>query len=248
MSETTAVPSTVKSRLEHIFPTLTPAQVARIASHGSVRPIGRGEVLVEAGDLAVPFFVVTAGRIQIVRPSGAAETLVVVHGPGEFTGETNLLSGRRSLVRARVIESGEVIQLTRDRLLALVQTDPEISEILMRAFILRRVELIAHGLGDVVLIGSMHSPGSLRIKEFLTRNGHPYAYIDLDRDHDVQDCRLPRLQRRDRSGAPPRRRHRRCRTVGPRRGGVRRVRSVRSSSAARVTTTPRCLTERAPSD
>ena len=58
----------------------------------------------------------------------------------------------------------------------------------MRAFILRRLELIAHGIGDVVLIGSMHSAGTLRIKEFLTRNGHPFAYIDLDRDADVRSC------------------------------------------------------------
>ena len=97
-----------------------------------------------------------------------------------------MLSGRRSLNRARVTETGEVIQLDRESLLALVQNDPELSEILMRAFILRRVELIAQGIGDVVLVGSMHCAGTLRIKEFLTRNGHPYAYIDLDHDADVQ--------------------------------------------------------------
>jgi thioredoxin reductase (NADPH) len=57
----------------------------------------------------------------------------------------------------------------------------------MRAFIVRRVELIAHGLGDVVLVGSNHCAGTLRVKEFLMRNGHPYSYIDLDRDTDIQD-------------------------------------------------------------
>ena len=98
-----------------------------------------------------------------------------------------MLSGRRSLVRARASEAGEVIELDRDHLLALVQTDSELSEIIMRAFILRRVELIAHGLGDVVLIGSNHCAGTLRVKEFLTRNGHPYSYIDLDRDDGVQE-------------------------------------------------------------
>jgi thioredoxin reductase (NADPH) len=97
-----------------------------------------------------------------------------------------MLSGRRALVRARASESGEAIELDREHLLALVQTDSELSEILMRAFILRRVELIAHGFGDVVLIGSSHCAGTLRVKEFLTRNAHPYTYIDLDRDADVQ--------------------------------------------------------------
>src|SRR5262249_17788611 len=60
-------------------------------------------------------------------------------------------------------------------------------DILMRAFLLRKVELIAQGIGDAVLLGSVHSPGTLRIKEFLTRNGHPYSYIDLDRDSGVQE-------------------------------------------------------------
>src|SRR5262249_14720742 len=54
-------------------------------------------------------------------------------------------------------------------------------------FILRRVELIAHGFGDVVLVGSNHCPDTLRIKEFLTRNGHPYSFVDLDHDDSVQE-------------------------------------------------------------
>jgi thioredoxin reductase (NADPH) len=98
-----------------------------------------------------------------------------------------MLSGRRTLVRARATMPGEVIELSREQLLALVQTDSELGEILMRAFILRRVELIASGIGDVVLVGSVHSSDTLRIKEFLTRNGHPYKYVDLDRDPDVQN-------------------------------------------------------------
>jgi thioredoxin reductase (NADPH) len=175
------------SRQEHIFPTLTAAQIARVAAHGHSRRVQRGEVLVEAGEPIVPFFVVTAGHLEIVRPTGAAEELITVHGPGGFTGEVNMLSGRRSLARARATEPGEVIELDRERLLALVQTDAELSEILMRAFILRRVELIAHGFGDVVLVGSAHCSGTLRVKEFLTRNGHPYSYIDLDRDAGVQE-------------------------------------------------------------
>ena len=187
------VPLTLAARVDQVFPTLTPAQIARVAAHGQVRQVQPGEVLIEAGDQVVPFFVVTAGQVDIVQPYGTTETLVAVHRPGQFTGEVNMLSGRRTLVRARASASGEVIELDRDHLLALVQTDSELSEIFMRAFILRRVELIAHGLGDVVLVGSSHSPGTLRIKEFLTRNGHPYASIDLDRDADVQEL-LDRFQ------------------------------------------------------
>jgi thioredoxin reductase (NADPH) len=180
------VPLTLAARVDQVFPTLTPAQIARVAAYGQVRRVQPGEVLVEAGDQVVPFFVITEGQVDIVLPYGTTETLVAVHQPGQFTGEVTMLSGRRTLVRARASTLGEVIQLDRDHLLALVQTDGELSEIFLRAFILRRVELIAHGIGDVVLVGSSHSPGTLRVKEFLTRNGHPFASIDLDRDPDVQ--------------------------------------------------------------
>src|ERR687884_68311 len=175
------------SRIEKIFPKLTPAQIDRIAAHGHMRSVQPGEVLIEQGDTSVPFFVVITGEVEIVRPFGSHETLVTVHGPGEFTGEVNMLSRRMSLVRARATRPGKIIELDHQQMLGLVQTDAELSDILMRAFILRRVELIAAGVGDIVLIGSTHSAGTLRIKEFLMRNGHPYSYIDVERDPDVQN-------------------------------------------------------------
>jgi len=176
-----------KSRREKIFPKLTPVQISRIAMHGRIRSVQSGEVLLEQGDRSVPFFVVITGEVEILRPLGDRETLVTVHGPGEFTGEVNMLSGRRSLVRARVTKPGKVIELDHQQMLGLVQTDAELSGILMRAFILRRGELIAAGVGDIVLVGSTYSAGTLRIREFLMRNGHPYSYIDLERDPDVQN-------------------------------------------------------------
>ena len=175
------------SRIEKIFPKLTPAQIGRIAAHGRTRSVQPGDVLIEQGDTSVPFFVVITGEVEIVRPFGTNETLITIHGDREFTGEVNMLSGRRSLVRVRASKPGEVIELDHQDLLGLVQTDSELSDILMRAFILRRVELIAAGVGDLILIGSVHSAGTLRIKEFLMRNGHPYSYIDLEQDPDVQN-------------------------------------------------------------
>jgi len=183
---TPPVPLTLASRVDQVFPMLTPEQSARLAVHGQVRSVQRGEVLMEAGEQTPRFFVVTAGHLVIARPAGVTEEPVAVLHPGQFTGEITMLSGRRGFVRIRAGEPGAVIEVERQHVLALVQTDSELSEILLRAFLLRRVELIAHGVSDVVLVGSRHSAGTLRIQEFLTRNGHPYATIDLDRDADVQ--------------------------------------------------------------
>src|SRR5918994_572722 len=175
------------SRIEKIFPKLTPEQINRTAAYGLTRSVQSGEVLIEQGETSAPFFVVITGEVEIVRPFDDRETLVTVHSYREFTGEVNMLSGRRSIFRARATKPGKVIELDHQQMQTLVQTDAEISDILMRAFIQRRVELIAAGVGDIILIGSTHSAGTLRIKEFLMRNGHPYSYIDLERDPDVQN-------------------------------------------------------------
>ena len=175
------------SATDRLFPRLTPAQMERVAAHGRRRITTQGEVLIDVGDSAVPFFVILNGVVQVLRPGSAGETLIVEHGPGQFSGETNMFTGRRSIARLRVSEPGEVLEVERQELLTLVQTDAEMSEILMRAFMLRRVELIERGLGDVVVIGSMHCAGTLRVKEFLTRNGHPHRFIDLDREEDAQE-------------------------------------------------------------
>ena len=182
---TVAMPLTLVERIDQIFPTLTAAQIARIGARGRKRQLQPSEILQEVG-AQVRFFLVTAGKIDIFSVLGPNESLVATLGAGQFTGEVNLLSGRRGLTRIRASEAGEVIELDREQLLDLLQTDSELSDIVMRAFILRRVELIAQGVGDAVLVGSSYSSDTLRIKEFLIRNGHPHAYIDLDRDNDVQ--------------------------------------------------------------
>lgn len=178
---------------ERTFPHLSESQIAKFAANGSIRAVGHGEILGAAGKTILKFFVVLKGTVEAVRQFDDGETTATVLGPGQFTGEITMLSGRRSLVSLRVGEPGEVIEVDRDKLLALVQTDAELSEILVRAFLLRRAFLIETGFGDVVLVGSNHSSDTVRIKEFLTRNAHPYAWIDPDTDSDVEHL-LDRFQ------------------------------------------------------
>jgi thioredoxin reductase (NADPH) len=180
-----SLPLNGPTREEQVFPVLTAEQIARVAAHGRTRKVQRGERLFEAGQLDTPFFVSLGAELEVVGPE--SEKIITTHRPGQFSGELNLLTGRRGFATIRVSEPGNVIELRRDDLLALVQNDGELSEIFMRAFILRRVALIARGIGDVVLLGSSFSPGTLRVKEFLSRNGHPHTYVDLDRDDGVQD-------------------------------------------------------------
>jgi len=176
----------VMDRATQMFPELTPAQVERIAGVGRRREVRAGEVLIEAGEQNTRFFVVLSGAIEIVRLIGDREEPVVVHQARQFTGEINMLSARRSLVRARAAADGAVIAVDREDLRTLVQRDSELSEILMRAFILRRVALAAQDSNDMVLLGSRHSGSTQHIKEFLSRNGQPFTYQDVETDPDVQ--------------------------------------------------------------
>src|SRR6202166_135577 len=179
-------PSALDSRTQ-IFPTLTPAQIERARPFGKLRKVNAGEILFEPCDPAISFFIVLSGAMEIVQSDRGKETLIAQHPPAEFTGEINMISWRPSLVRGRVTQPGEFLELTPENLRALVGRDAELSEIFMRAFILRRLALIAGNLSDVILLGSHHSAGTLRLREFLGRNGHPYTYVDLETDSQSQE-------------------------------------------------------------
>ncbi|HLN14457.1 MAG TPA: FAD-dependent oxidoreductase [bacterium] len=168
------------------YPVLTDAQVNRVRPLGTVRRVAKDEILFDVGDTNVPCFVVLSGHVEIVQPDLTGERTITTYGPGQFTGEMTLISGHAALARARVTEPGEVLEVCGDDVRSLVATDAQLSEILMRAFILRRQLLISRGQGNVIVLGSRHSANTLRLREFLTRNDHPYTYVDLDADASAQ--------------------------------------------------------------
>src|SRR5271167_3493087 len=169
-----------------MFPLLTAVQVARLSAHGRKVSIKKGEVLAEPGDRG-RMFVVLSGSIEVVQPKLNEETLVTLHTPGGFSGDVGTLRGIGGVVRLRVREDGEVLIIEEAQLRAIVQTDSELSELFMRAFILRRVSLITSQSSDVILLGSTHSAGTLRLQQFLTRNTYPFVNLDIDSDSSVRD-------------------------------------------------------------
>jgi thioredoxin reductase (NADPH) len=169
------------------FPVLTPGQIDRVRAMSKLRRVTVGEILFEPGTRDVPFFVLLSGAMEIVQPELAGELLIATHHAGEFTGEMTMISGRRCLVRGRITEAGDFLELSSQGLRSLIAKDAELSDIFMRAFIIRRLELIRLGYGNVILMGSHYSPDTLRLREFLTRNAHPYTYVDLDTDKTSQE-------------------------------------------------------------
>src|ERR1700730_17430871 len=171
---------------ESMFPKLDDGQIAQLAAFGQQRDAQEHEVILERGDLHHGIFVVLSGRIEVLRVSAEGETVLHTLDRGEFTGDVNLLSGRGTLIRARALEASALLDIDRANLRHIMQTDAALGEIFLKAFVLRRVFLISNSIGDAVLIGSNHSSDTLRLREFLARNGQPHTYLDIEVDPDVQ--------------------------------------------------------------
>ena len=166
-----------------IFPVLTPAQIERITPFGRERSFQAGDILWEQGETGRPLMLILEGEIEI---HSDRDTVVTIHRPGNFSGDVDMIAGHPAVVRALGRSAGRVLEVPAERVRSLVLTDPELSQIFLRAFILRRTLLMSRNAGNVVLIGSRHSAGTLTLQEFLTRNNQPYEYVDADRDASVQ--------------------------------------------------------------
>ncbi|WP_404655733.1 FAD-dependent oxidoreductase [Bradyrhizobium sp. USDA 336] len=176
------------TRPEQTFPALTPAEIERIRHFGEIRTYADGELLFETGKPGPGMFVVLAGHVAITQRDGLGHvTPVIDQGPGQFLAELGQLSGRPALVDGRAEGDVEVLLVPPDRLRALLVAEAELGERIMRALILRRVNLIQDGIGGPVLIGPSNSAGVVRLQGFLTRNGQPHHLLDPESEHDAAE-------------------------------------------------------------
>jgi thioredoxin reductase (NADPH) len=176
----------LETRREQMFPKLTSAQIARLQAHGRRAATRAGQVLVEPGEPHRDLLVVLSGSLEAALPGVLGEESITSLLPGDFTGEMSTLRGVAGFVRIRVRDGGEVLALDEDSLRTVVQTDAELSEMFMRAFILRRMGLLSLRQSAVLLMGSRYSADTLRLQKFLTRNAYPYVSVDIDSDPGVQ--------------------------------------------------------------
>jgi thioredoxin reductase (NADPH) len=162
-------------------PTLSSQHINRIRSVAQLRPVRSGEILYEPSQPDVPLFIVLEGTVSISR-TGEDQKILAIREAGQFTGEMSVISGKRSLLKAHVTADGAVLELSRDKVLSLMAKDTELGDIFMEAFVARRLLMIQLGEGNVLLFGTKSSARTLALREFLTRNGHPFTYVDIDSD------------------------------------------------------------------
>lgn len=174
-------------------PTLTESQLERVRVFTKPRQVAAGDVLYNPKDDTPPVYVVLEGKIRIVSIAGGVEDTVALYDPGQFSGELLMIAGRRSIYRCQAVEPSRLLELSAENLRTLISKDAELSEIFMRTFLARRLSMSSHGRTNVLMLGSRYSAQTLALREFLTRDGHPFAYVDLDTDHGSQEL-LDRFQ------------------------------------------------------
>lgn len=174
--------SVLESRREQVFPILQQRHLQVLKAYGECRRYAAGDILFRAGERHIPMFVIVSGAVDILRDTLEGQKIIVTEEAGMFTGEVSLLVGRAAVVTGRARDDCEVLVISDQSLRALVVEHAELSEIVMRAFILRRVALIQDHASSTIVLGSQHSGDTLRLREFLTRNGQPFTYFDVELD------------------------------------------------------------------
>ena len=171
------------AREAETFPRLSAEILARIARYGSEERFTAGAPIFSRGDRNVDFFVVVAGSIEVfdVDEHDLPQVFLVLRSR-QFSGELTLFNERAVLVSARASEETVLLRVRRADFRRLVSTEADIGEIVMRAFILRRVGLIRHVHGGVVVVGSAHTADTLRLVQFLSRNAYPHRLVDTEHD------------------------------------------------------------------
>ncbi|MFH8753622.1 FAD-dependent oxidoreductase [Streptomyces rimosus] len=167
------------------FPRLTPEQLQDLTAHGERRRTTEGEVLYREGRPFREFLAILSGTVEILHDHGGPdERTVAVQGPGRFLGELGLLEGQAAFDTAVVRQAGEILAVPVERQRALVDRDPVLGDLILRAYLSRRYLLIGLGAGFRIL-GSCYSPDTLRLREFAARNRLPHRWVDLEKDKET---------------------------------------------------------------
>ena len=150
-------PTDPYAREAQTFPRLSEEMAARLQPTASEERVAAGTLLFQRGQRSVDFFFVLEGKVEVYdRDQDGAPNVFTVLGERQFTGELDLFNDREILVSGRAAADSRVVRVTRADFRRLVSGEPDIGEIILRALILRRVGLIRHAQGGVVLVGPGH--------------------------------------------------------------------------------------------
>jgi thioredoxin reductase (NADPH) len=179
--------SIAETRRPQIFPELKPTEIERLHRFGHVMHFADGGALFRIGEPGHGLFVVLAGKVALFRNdhTGGRRQFHVAE-TGAILGELSQLSGRPALIDGYANGAVEALHLPPDRLRALLVAEAMLGERIMRALILRRVNMLEMGTGGPIIVGHPENPDARRLEGFLARNGHPRQRLNPDTDPEAR--------------------------------------------------------------
>jgi len=170
------------------FPTLDEAQIARLSECTAAVPrtFQDGQTLFAVGERNMKFFVVKSGEVEIVDYSGDEPKTLTVHRKGQFTGDVSHLTGGPAVVSGIARGRCDVYEVSGDELRRVLNQCPDLSDIILQAFIARR-QLLHQSPNFIGLrvIGSRYSADTFRIRDFLAKNRVLFTWVDVETDPEV---------------------------------------------------------------
>jgi thioredoxin reductase (NADPH) len=170
------------------FPTLDDAQITRQSdcTAGLSKSYEDGQTLFAAGDRDLKFFIVKSGEIEIVDHSGDEARRITTHHKGQFTGEVSHLTGAPAVVSAVARGRCEVVEVSGAGLRRVLNLCPDLSDIILQAFIARRQLLRQSSeFTGLRVIGSRYSADTFRVRDFLAKNRVLFTWVDVETDPQV---------------------------------------------------------------
>jgi thioredoxin reductase (NADPH) len=161
-------------------PVLGDAQLVVLRRYGAEQAIAVGDVLFTDGDQTYDLIVVLDGEIEIVEHYRQADRgVIATYGPSEFLGEMGLLTGQRAYLTAAASAAGRVLRIPVEQLRVIMAQELDLSELILRAFLLRHARLTRRGSG-LTLVGSRFDVDTRRLLEVLARNRLPSRWLELE--------------------------------------------------------------------
>jgi thioredoxin reductase (NADPH) len=160
------------------FPKLDAFEIEIAKQCGNARIYEPGESLYRAGDQPVDCFVIVAGNLEVIDPSGDEERILVEYGSGGFTGEISVLTLRPSMATCRALTRCEAVRLTAAEMRHLMVKCPSLGEKWIPALLRRRELMEGVGFEGLRVFGERSDRATLFIREFLHRNGVLYHWLD----------------------------------------------------------------------
>ena len=180
-------------------PKLDDRQLAMLEPLGVRRIVRRGDLVYNAGQRDLGLTVILRGELEVFEARDGQEQILATGGPRDFAGDVAMLMGTAALSNVRgKAEESEILEVPADRLRQALAELPGVSEMIVRAFIMRRRRLERDKeFAGLRIVAQADSREGGQLDDFLDKNHIPHRLLDFENADGRALCERLHLAGRD---------------------------------------------------